>query len=152
MSTFDYIKNEMSYKERGTWIDLAVAAYVAVSYTWSILAGRNGLPLMEVAFRGPMFRAILISIGATIALHIIYAIFSGDTSAQEDQRDRQVSRFGDWVSLFPLSVGALAGLVLAMYDQHHFWIAHAIFLGFFLSSITGSITRLIAYRRGTGMA
>lgn len=151
MSNLDYIKYEMGYKERGTYIDLIVAVGVALKYVWDIYRLQLEAPLSEVAFRNPMFSAILISVIATIVLHIVYAILSGSNDTQEDQRDRQIGRFGDWVGLFPLSSGAMLGLLLAMFDQPHFWIANAVFAGFFVSSITSSITRLILYRRGLGV-
>lgn len=142
----------MGYKERGTWIDLIVALGVFVNYIRELYVLQLNGPLTEVAFQGPMLRAIVISVVATIVLQILYGILSGNTGSQEDIRDRQISRFGDWVSLFPLAAGSLTGLILAMYGQHHFWIANAIYAGFFISSMTGSITRLIVYRRGLGVA
>lgn len=152
MSVIHYIKNEMGYKERGTWIDLIVAIGVAGYYLRELYVLQLNSPLTEVAFQGPLLRAFFISITATIVLHIIYAILSGKSGSQEDIRDRQISRFGDWVSLFPLAAGSFVGLILAMYDQHHFWTANAIYAGFIISAITGSITRLIVYRRGLGVA
>lgn len=146
------MKYEMGYKERGTYIDLIVAVGVFLKYVWDIFRLQLEVPLTEVAFRDPMFFAILISVVATIILHIVYAILSGSKDTQEDQRDRQISRFGDWVGMFPLSAGAMAGLLLAMYDLPHFWVANAIFAGFFVSSIVGSVTRLIGYRRGFGFS
>lgn len=148
MSAFRYIKDEMSYKERGAYIDLLIAVGVAAWYVWRLTQMQLTGPLTEVAFQGPMLRAIIISVVATIVLHIIYGIFTGQTDTQEDHRDRQISRFGDWVSLFPLAAGALTGMTLAMYGQHHFWIANSIYAGFFLSAIAGFITRIITYRRG----
>ncbi len=44
--------------------------------------------------------------------------------------------------------GALGGLALAMLRAEPFWIANAIYLGFFLSAILGSIAKIVAYRRG----
>lgn len=142
----------MGYKERGTYIDLIVAVGVFLKYAWDIFRLQQEGPLTQVAFRGPMFNAILVSVAATIVLHIVYAILSGNNDTQEDQRDRQISRYGDWLSLYPLASCAMAGLLLAMYDQHHFWIANAIFVGFFASSVVGSVTRLVAYRRGMAVA
>lgn len=142
----------MGYKERGTYIDLIVAIGVAVTYAWNIFRLQQTVNLTEVAFQGPMIRAIIISIVATIVLHIIYGIFSSGKDTQEDQRDRQIARFGDWTGLFPLAAGALGGLILALYGQHHFWIANSIYAGFFISSITGSITRIVAYRRGLAVS
>ena len=152
MSKFDYIKYEMSYRERGTYIDLIVAVGVLIKFALDIFRLQLAVPLTEVGFRGPMFRAIIISVVATIVLHIVYTILSGSNDTQEDQRDRQISRFGDWVGLFPLASGAMLGLLLAMFDQPHFWVANIIFAGFYLSSIVGSVTRLVGYRRGFGFA
>ena len=146
------MKYEMGYKERGTYIDLIVAVGVFAKYVLDIYRLQLEAPLTEVAFRDPMFYAILISVVATIILHIVYAILSGSKDTQEDQRDRQISRFGDWVGMFPLASGAMLGLLLAMFDQPHFWIANAIFVGFFVSSVVGSVVRLWAYRRGMAVA
>lgn len=152
MSLLRYINDEMGYKERGTYIDLIVAVGVAAKYVLDIYRLQLVDPLTEVAFQGPMVRAIIISVVATIVLHIIYGILTGGKDTQEDQRDRQVSRFGDWISLFPLASGAGMGLVLAMVGAHHFWIANVIYAGFFISAIAGNITRIILYRRGPSIA
>ncbi|HET8984708.1 MAG TPA: hypothetical protein VFN03_03010 [Trueperaceae bacterium] len=147
MSNISYI-NEMGYKERGTWIELLVAIGVFVWYASRILGNLDGTPIADVAFRGPMIRAVVISIVVTIVAHILYAILTGATDTKEDQRDRQISRFGDWVGMWPLVLGAASGLILAMYEQDHFWIANSLYVGFVLSSITSSIARLVSYRSG----
>jgi hypothetical protein len=140
--------NEMGYKERGTWIELLVAIGVFIWYVTRILGNLDGTAIADVAFRGPMIRATVISIVVTIVAHILYAIFTGATDTKEDQRDRQISRFGDWVGMWPLVVGAGAGLTLVMFEQDDFWIANSLYVGFVLSSITSSIARLVSYRRG----
>ncbi len=50
--------------------------------------------------------------------------------------------------MWPLVAGAGGALILAMFEQDHFWIANALYVGFFVSSITSSIARLVSYRRG----
>jgi hypothetical protein len=140
--------NEMGYKERGTWIELLVAIGVFIWYVTRILGNLDGTPIADVAFRGPMIRATVISIVVTIVAHILYAIFTGATDTKEDQRDRQISRFGDWVGMWPLVAGAGAGLTLVMFEQADFWIANSLYVGFVLSSIASSIARLVSYRRG----
>lgn len=147
MSNISYI-GEMGYKERGTWIELLVAAGVFIWYLNEMARRLGGTPIAEVLFRGPMIRATIISIVVTIVAHILYAIVTGGTDTKEDQRDRQISRFGDWVGMWPLVVGAGAALILAMFEFDHFWIANALYVGFVTSSLTGSVTRLIGYRRG----
>ncbi len=152
MSNFSYIRDAMGYKERSTWIELAVTMGASVWYLVAIAERAQVVPLAEVAFQGPMIRATVISIVASIVLHILYGIVAGHRDTQEDQRDRQVSRFGDWVGLFPLATGAGAALILAMLEVDHFWVANAIYGGFVASSLTNSLSRLVAYRRGLGLA
>ena len=152
MSNLSYTRDAMGYRERGTWIELLVAAGVFVWYLQLILRRMQGTAIADVGFQGPMIRAVVISIVATIVVHILYAIFTGSTDTQEDQRDKQVSRFGDWVGMWPLVVGAGGALTLTILELDHFWIANAIYIGFVVSSLASSVARLIAYRRGLGWA
>jgi hypothetical protein len=65
-----------------------------------------------------------------------------------DVRDREISRFGEYASRWLVIAGAAAGLVMAMARWDYFWIANVIYLGFVLWAITGSVVKLVAYRRG----
>src|SRR5690554_877532 len=95
MSSFSYVRDAMGYKERSTWIELVVAVGVFLWYLAAISGRVRGTPIADVAFQGPMIRATLLSIVATIVLHFAYAIVVGSRDTQEDQRDRQVARFRD---------------------------------------------------------
>ncbi len=152
MSSFSYVRDAMGYKERSTWIELVVAVGVFLWYLAAISGRVRGTPIADVAFQGPMIRATLLSIVATIVLHFAYAIVVGSRDTQEDQRDRQVARFGDWVGMWPLVFGAGTALVLAMLELDHFWVANAIYGGFVVSSVTTSVARLVAYQRGLSLA
>lgn len=148
MSNFSYIRDGMGYKERGTWIELVVAAGVFLWYLGAMRGRLQASAVTEVAFQGPMIRAVIVSIVATIILHILYAVVTGGRDTKEDLRDRQIARFGDWVGMWPLMVGAVGALILALLERDHFWIANAIYVGFVVSSLTSSVARLISYRRG----
>ena len=43
-------------------------------------------------------------------------------------------------------IGSLGAMVLALFEADWFWIANAIYLGFVLSAIVASATKLAAYR------
>lgn len=47
-----------------------------------------------------------------------------------------------------LVIGALAALVLAMLEADHFWIAHALFVGFYASAVLEGITKVALHRGG----
>ena len=68
-------------------------------------------------------------------------------SRRSDVRDREISRFGEYASRWPSRRrGRRAGLAMARWE--YFWIANVIYLGFVLWAITGSVLKLVAYRRG----
>jgi len=152
MSNFSYIRDAMGYKERATWIDLLVAAGVSIWYLTVIVGRMQVMPVADVQFQGPMIRAAVISVVVTILLNIVVGILTGSKDTKEDLRDRQVGRFGDWVGLWPLAAGAGFGLVLALLEVDHFWIANTLYVGFVASSLVGSAGRLLGYRRGVGTA
>lgn len=63
-------------------------------------------------------------------------------------RDKEISRFGEHASRWFVVAGAAAALLMAMARWQYFWIANAIYLGFVLWAIAGSLVKLAAYRRG----
>jgi len=63
-------------------------------------------------------------------------------------RDKEIYRFGEYASRWCIVAGAAAGFFMALAKADYFWIANAIYLGFVLWAVTGSVIRLVAYRRG----
>ena len=43
-------------------------------------------------------------------------------------------------------IGATAAMLMAMADWNRFWIANVIYLGFAISSVLGSLTKVLVYR------
>ncbi|HWK20232.1 MAG TPA: hypothetical protein VNR37_05630 [Microbacteriaceae bacterium] len=135
-------------EERSAWIMLALAVLGYPAYLILLFAGADGRPLPEIPFAWPMIWTIVGSIAASIVLHAVFRVFTDLDSNKRDERDRQISRFSDRTGQAFVVIGALAGLALAMLEQPAFWIANAIFLGFFLSAALSSIAKGIAYRTG----
>jgi len=67
---------------------------------------------------------------------------------RKDQRDREIDRIGEYTGQSFLVFGGISGLVLAMVEADWFWIANALYLGFVLSAMLGSITKIGLYSRG----
>jgi hypothetical protein len=88
------------------------------------------------------------AIVVNIVLSIIAGTFSPADAGSRDERDRQISRLGEYIGQSFLVIGGVGALILAMIDVDQFWIANVIYLAFALSSILGSATKIIAYRRG----
>lgn len=137
-------------EERAAWIMLALAVVGYPAYLVLLFTGADGgAPgLAGLDFAGPMLWTVGGSILASFVLSAVFRVFTDPESNERDERDRQIGRWADLIGQALVIAGALGGLVLAMLEAHVFWIANAIFLGFYLSAMLGSISRIIAYRTG----
>jgi hypothetical protein len=145
MSGLFYL-DEVTHEEKRAWI-LGVAAIVSYAVYLVVVLGRAGeRPLAEVPYATPLLWTVGSSIVASIVLSILAAVISKDGA--KDQRDREISRFGEYTGHSFVVIGAVAALLLAMAEAPHFWIANAVYLAFTLSAILGSTARIFAYRRG----
>jgi len=138
----------MAYEEKGAWVGLIVGIITLVVYL-SVLFSRAAGGALE---QTPYVDAMLWSIGAGIVVVVIVTVLvtiaTRRDGTQTDVRDKQISARAEFTSRGLLIIGALAALVLAMLEADHFWIAHAIFLGFVLAGILEGVTRVALYRGG----
>ena len=139
----------MSFEEKSTWLfGVIVIAGYAVYLALVLPAVLGGEPISEVGYQIPM----LSSIGGAIAAGILGGIVIGITSPKDagkaDQRDRDISRFGERIGQSFVVIGGLSALLLSMVEAPWFWIANALYLGFVLSGLLAVIAKVVAYRRG----
>ncbi|MBN9629623.1 MAG: hypothetical protein J0I18_03300 [Actinobacteria bacterium] len=132
----------VSFDEKVAWAYLVVAVLGYAVYL--ILLGVNGpgayVPLLIGTVVGAIVANILARIGISIA--------NAREADKRDQRDREIKVFGERVGQAFVIIGALAALVLALFEAPWFWIANAVYLAFVLSAVVGSIATLVAYRKG----
>jgi hypothetical protein len=139
----------MSYEEKGTWSFLVVAIAGYAVYLWLVLSQIvGGTPVEEVDYAIPMLWTIGGAVVAGIVARIAIEIASPSESTRADVRDRQIDRAGEQVGNSLVVIAGIGALVLAMLQVHWFWIANAIYLGFVLSAVLGSLAKLAMYRRG----
>lgn len=138
----------MAFEEKRAWIMLVVSVCVYAVYVVLVLGRAGEVPLAEVPYVSTLLWSIGVACAVTIVLGIALGIVSPEGAGKRDQRDREIDRFGGHVGQSFLVVGGLAALALALVEADHFWIANAVYLGFFLSAVLGSIARIFAYRRG----
>jgi hypothetical protein len=144
---FDMRMQAMSFREKNSWVFLVLTVLGVGTYLAIVLSRAQGVPLTEVAYVAPM----LWTIGAAIAAGIVGAVVvaaSRPEDAGEDERDREIGRFGIYAGQGFGVLGGVTALGLAMARASYFWIAHALCAGFVLSALVGTIARLVAYRRG----
>lgn len=73
---------------------------------------------------------------------------TGAEGRTTDIRDRQITARAEFTARGVLVAGALAAMVLAMLEQDGFWIANVLYLGFMLSAMLETVTKIALYRRG----
>jgi len=138
----------MSFEEKSTWVYAVIVVAVAVIYFAIVLGQLPQTAAGDIAFQVPLLATIGVSIGLTIAAHILIAIAAPDDAGKRDQRDKDINRYGEYVGGVVLGVAAVVPLILALAEVDHFWIANTIYLAFILSATAGSIVKIVAYRRG----
>jgi len=138
----------MSFEEKSTWVYAVIVVAVAVIYFAIVLGQLPQTAAGDIAFQVPLLATIGVSIGLTIAAHILIAIAAPDDAGKRDQRDKDINRYGEYVGGLVLGVAAVVPLIMALAEVDHFWIANTIYLAFILSATAGSIVKIVAYRRG----
>ena len=138
----------MSYEEKGTWVYLVTSAGAYVVYLVIILGRLQSTPVAEVQYGWILLWTTLASsVAATLGRTLVETASPSD-SRLRDARDKEIFRFGEYVSRWFIVAGAAAGFFLALAKVDYFWIANAIYLGFVLWAVVGSAIKLVAYRRG----
>lgn len=138
----------MVYEEKIAWAGLPVALLAFIGYLAVLLTRATTTPMPET----PYIDAMLWSIGAGVIVMIVISISAALASRREghvsDVRDKQITARAEFTSRGVLVAGALAALVLAMFEADTFWIAQVIYLGFFLSALLEGVTKVVLYRKG----
>ncbi|TDK24234.1 hypothetical protein E2F48_14165 [Arthrobacter crusticola] len=140
----------MSAQEKNAWI-LGVIAVLGYAVYLGLLLSSDAGALTERPYAPIMLWTIGSGILAGIVINILVGIIAGmfrRDARRVDQRDRQIARFGDQVGQSFVVLGAVSALVLAMLKADSFWIANVIYLGFVLSAVLGSVSKVLGYRRG----
>ncbi len=140
--------NDMAYEEKVAWAGLIVSIIHFTVYLGVLLSRAAVTPMPET----PYVDAMLWSIGAAIVVMIIVSIVMAVSTSRDghetDIRDKQIKARAEFTSRGFLIAAALAALILAMLELDPFWIANVIYLGFFLSALLESVTKIALYRGG----
>ncbi|SFK54682.1 hypothetical protein [Geodermatophilus ruber] len=138
----------MAFEEKRAWVMVLVAVAAYVCYVGVVLGRAGGAPLTEVPYAATLLWTVGGAIGASIVLNIVLSTVFPEGANEKDQRDREIHRLGEYIGQSFVVVGAVAALGMALAEWDPFWIANAVYLGFTLSAVLGSVAKIIAYRRG----
>jgi hypothetical protein len=138
----------MSYEEKGAWVYLVVTLGTYLAYVAVIVGRADGVAPVDVAYRSPMLWTIGIAIGLSIVGRILVETAKPSETYKVDARDKDINRFSEYVGGSVLAIGMLVPFALAIFEADHFWIANAMYATFALSTLVGTITKVVTYRRG----
>ena len=138
----------MTYEQKGRWVYLVVTLGAYCAYV-AVILGRSGTgALVDVAYVAPMLWTIGIAIVVSIVGRIAVEIARPSRPQRADVRDRDINRSGEYLAGLILAVAMVLPLGLTMAQAGHFWIANAMYAAYVVSTVAGTVTKLVAYRRG----
>ena len=138
----------MTYEEKGTWIYLMACTAAYAVYLAIVVARLASTPVPDVSYVAVLLWTTAASILAAIIGRTLAETARPSDSRRADVRDREIRQLGEYASRWFVVAGAGAALIMAMARWDYFWIANVIYLGFVLWAVSGSVLRLVAYRRG----
>jgi len=136
----------MAFMEKSNWVVLIVAVPTLLVYVAMVAPQLLAKSVAEVSWVQPMILAIVGFTVANVLGNVVAAASNPREADKEDQRDREISHYGERIGNWLVIVGSIAALVLAMADADHFWIANAIFLGGMAATVVSSAAKIGAYR------
>ena len=138
----------MSYEEKGQWVYLAATSIAYSAYVVVMLGQAGTTPLPQVDYQPILLWTVAVAVVGSIIGRIAIEIVRPSESHREDVRDKEIGRFGEYVSGMILGIGMVGPFILTMLEADHFWIANAIYLVFVVQAVVGTVIKLVAYRRG----
>jgi hypothetical protein len=138
----------MSSEQKGVWIELVVAIATYAVYVIVALEEVGRSSWSAVNYGPLMLWVIGASVAATVVVRTVVTTVSPKDAGKRDIRDRQIYRIGEYAGRWAVIAGALTALILALLRVDYFWIANAIYLGFFLSAVISGAVKVSSYRRG----
>lgn len=137
----------MTLTEKRAWMSLVVTVVMYSGYVVTVLGRREGRPLPDVAYAGPLLTTIALSVVAAIVLEIAVGVLTPRASRATDVRDKEIGRLGEYVGQTFVVIGGVAALLMALREWDWFWIANVIYLCFTLSALLSAATKVVVYHR-----
>ena len=138
----------MTYQEKGTWVYFLVSLAAFGLYLIWLINQILSIPATTINYVVPMLYAIGGAIIAHITGTILIAIAAPKEVDKQDERDREIERYGEYRGQFLVNIGGAVVLGMCMFRIDYFWIVHVMYLAFVGSALTSSVVKIISYRQG----
>jgi len=139
----------MTFTERYTSAGLIIGIVAFVTY-WTVVIFRavtDDLPLVDVAWQGPMLWALIIG-GGLYAIMFFALWLRVRREPHTDTRDQEIERYAQTAGGGITGLAVLAALIMLALGAETFWTANVLFVGSFLGSLASGGVTLAAYREG----
>jgi hypothetical protein len=139
----------MTFTERYTSAGLAIGLVTFIAY-WAVVifrAATDDLPLVEVAWQGPMLLALAVG-GGLYAVTFLTLWLRVRREPHTDVRDQEIERYAQTAGGGITGLAVLAALIMLALEAPTFWTATVLFTGSFLGSLASGGVTLAAYREG----
>lgn len=137
---------DMSFEEKSIWIQLASLIFGLGGYF--VVAGlmlSNGVSALPPF--APVFAvAIVLIVAVNIAGHIVAAITSRSTEA--DERDRLIDCRAESRTSWILGIGVIGAIVALILSVGGVWVAHLLLVSLFASEVAKDVVQIVYHRRG----
>jgi hypothetical protein len=81
--------------------------------------------------------------------HTILAVTGQTGSEPNSSGAGAIKRYARCIGGFPVAIGSVLGMVLAMVEADHFWTANVILSGLVFGEMTSAGAEIAIYRRGS---
>jgi hypothetical protein len=138
----------MTYQEKGTWVYSFVSLAAFGLYLIWLINQILSIPATTINYLVPMLCAIGGAIIAHITGTILITIAAPKEADKQDERDREIDRYGEYRGQFLVNIGGAIVLGMCMLKIDYFWIVHVMYFAFVGSALTSSVVKIISYRQG----
>ena len=138
----------MPFQEKSAIVMTGALVIVYGAYFAIVLQWLANSPVDEIVYQPLMIIAIVPLVILAVVSHIVIALANPKEANTYDERDRLITLRAEQIGGYVLAVGVFAGLVLAMAEFAHFYIANALLLFWVLAEIADGAWKIVLYRRG----
>lgn len=124
---------------------------LVVVYGWyltSVIDQLDGSPVADVGYETTAVMASIAVVVLSAVSHIVLAVTGSAGSRSNQTGATAIKRYARSHGAAVVAAASVLGMVLAMVEADHFWIANVILAGLVIAEVTSAGSEILLYRRG----
>ena len=139
--------NNMSFREKSTWISFVLLLAISIPFFDQFVRIESGSTSSQASFHLFLVLVIVFIVGEVVLHAIIVMQSPRDARAPKDERERLIDLKAMRVAFFVLMTSAILVIVLVHFPVDRFEIIQALLLSVVVAELTMLGARLVYYRR-----